>query len=91
MSWFTIPRAKVKTKDKSHNVLPQDASLSQKSRTSNGYISLHETGLANWSSRNYLSMSREGFMRNPIAHRAIRMISETAANVPWTLFEGDKR
>ncbi|MBO6918246.1 MAG: phage portal protein [Rhizobiaceae bacterium] len=66
-----------------------DSALSQKSYAKNGYISLHETGLANWSSRNYLSMSREGFMRNPIAHRAIRMISETAANVPWTLFEGE--
>ena len=56
-----------------------------------GFISLHETRNANWSSRNYLSMSREGFMRNPIAHRAIRMISETAANVPWILTENGIR
>lgn len=56
-----------------------------------GFISLHETSSANWSSRNYLSMSREGFMRNPIAHRAIRMISETAANVPWVLNENGVR
>lgn len=61
-----------------------------KSYLSSGLISLHETQSASWSSRNYLSMSREGFMRNPIAHRAIRMIAETAANVPWSLIDGDQ-
>lgn len=61
-----------------------------KSYFSSGLISLHETQSASWSSRNYLSMSREGFMRNPIAHRAIRMIAETAANVPWNLIDGDQ-
>jgi HK97 family phage portal protein len=89
MSWFTNLLDLVKTKDVRHQLSPQEAVLSQKSIPTNGYFSLHETVSANWSSRNYLSMSREGFMRNPIAHRAIRMISETAANVPWTLFEGE--
>jgi HK97 family phage portal protein len=87
MSWFTNLRGLVQTKRAANNAALQKVPLSQKSFANNGYISLHETGLANWSSRNYLSMSREGFMRNPIAHRAIRMICETAANVPWSLFE----
>lgn len=61
-----------------------------KSYLTSGLISLHETQSASWSSRNYLSMSREGFMKNPIAHRAIRMIAETAANVPWNLINGNQ-
>lgn len=89
MSWFTILRGMMKANQKAQENGSNDVDLSQKSASPNGYISLHETGLANWSSRNYLSMSREGFMKNPIAHRAIRMISETAANVPWTLFENE--
>lgn len=57
----------------------------RKSYFPSSFLSLHEAQIASWSSRNYVSMSREGFMRNPIAHRAIRLISEAAANVPWKL------
>lgn len=89
MSWFTNLRGMMKANHEAQENGSNDVGLSQKTAPANGYISLHETGLANWSSRNYLSMSREGFMKNPIAHRAIRMISETAANVPWTLFENE--
>ncbi len=89
MSWFTNLRGMMKANHEAQENGSNDVDLSQKTAPANGYISLHETGLANWSSRNYLSMSREGFMKNPIAHRAIRMISETAANVPWTLFENE--
>ncbi len=89
MSWLQNLRGVFKIKRGNITSQLKDVGISQKSRSMGGYISLHQTGLANWSSRNYLSMSREGFMRNPIAHRAIRMISETAANVPWTLFEGN--
>lgn len=89
MSWFTNLRGMMKANHQTQENTSNDVDLLQKTASANGYISLHETGLANWSSRNYLSMSREGFMKNPIAHRAIRMISETAANVPWTLFENE--
>lgn len=45
-------------------------------------------GAAAWSGRSYAALSREGFMRNPVAHRAVRMIAETAAATPFVLFEG---
>ncbi len=56
----------------------------------------HSTGLiaafgglsgAQWSGRSYGTLAREGYMRNPVAHRAVRMISEAAASVPWVLFD----
>lgn len=44
-------------------------------------------GEARWSGRGYQAIAREGFMRNPVAHRAIRMIAEAAASVPWLVFD----
>lgn len=92
MSWLTSMSA-WRDRARTKNSMPQNKGtgnqFEEKSYLSSNLISLHETQNASWSSRNYLSMSREGFMRNPIAHRAIRMIAETAANVPWNLIDGD--
>ncbi|MTH95859.1 phage portal protein [Roseibium sp. RKSG952] len=42
-----------------------------------------------WSPRNYAALAQEGFAKNPVVYRAVRMISEAAASVPLTLFDGD--
>ena len=47
-------------------------------------------GRAVWTARSYPALAREGFMRNPVAHRAVRMIAEAAAAVPWLLYEGER-
>ena len=47
-------------------------------------------GGAQWSGRSYAALAREGFMRNPVAHRATRMIAEAAASVPWLVFDGGR-
>lgn len=36
-----------------------------------------------WTSRNYGALAREGFQRNPVVYRCVRMISEAAASVVW--------
>jgi HK97 family phage portal protein len=35
-------------------------------------------------------MAAHGFMSNPIAHRAIRLVSETASAVDWLLYDGER-
>ncbi|MFD1327616.1 phage portal protein [Mycoplana ramosa] len=55
-----------------------------------GFVTLTAEGRARWSSRSYASLAREGFMKNPVAHRAVRMIAEAAASVPWLVYEGDE-
>jgi HK97 family phage portal protein len=55
-----------------------------------GFVTLTAEGRARWSSRSYASLAREGFMRNPVAHRAVRMIAEAAASVPWLVYEGEE-
>ena len=39
-------------------------------------------GKAVWTPRDYAALAREGFMRNAIVYRAVRMIAEAAASVP---------
>lgn len=53
-----------------------------------GFVALHLQAEANWARRDYASLAREGFMRNPVAHRCVRMIAEAAASAPWLMYEG---
>lgn len=48
---------------------------------SNQLIALQLAGAAKWSPRHYGSLVREGYQRNAIAYRCIRMIAEAAASV----------
>jgi HK97 family phage portal protein len=52
-----------------------------------GFVALHAAGEARWTRRDYAALAREGFMRNPVAHRSVRLIAETAAAIPWLLYE----
>ncbi len=53
-----------------------------------GFVALHLQGEAAWSGRDYATLARAGFMRNPVAHRSIRLIAETAGALKWLLREG---
>ena len=65
------------------------AAAETKSTTLSSFFALATSGQAHWSSRSYASLAREGFMKNPVAYRAVRMISESAASVPWLFYEGE--
>jgi len=53
-----------------------------------GFVALHAQAEARWTQRDYAGLAREGFMRNPVVHRAVRLIAETASAIPWLLYEG---
>lgn len=40
--------------------------------------------------RSYAALSRGGFMGNPVAHRAVRLVAEAAAAVPLLAYDGDR-
>lgn len=44
-----------------------------------------------WTPRDYESLAREGFAKNAVAYRCVRMIAEAAASVPLAVFEGGAR
>lgn len=46
-------------------------------------IALQLAGQAHWSGRDYAALSREGYQKNAIAYRCVRMIAEAAASVPF--------
>jgi phage portal protein BeeE len=54
-------------------------------------FALHHTGAPIWSPRDYAAFAREGYAKNPIVYRAVRMVSEAAASIPIRLHEGQRR
>jgi HK97 family phage portal protein len=53
-----------------------------------GFVALHVQSEARWTRRDYATLAREGFMRNPVAYRSVRLIAEAVSSVPWLLYEG---
>ncbi len=45
-------------------------------------------GEARWTGRTYAALAREGFMKNPVAHRCVRLVSEAAANIAFLAYQG---
>jgi HK97 family phage portal protein len=43
-----------------------------------------------WTPRDFASLAREGFTRNAVVYRAVRMIAEAASSVPLFLFDGTR-
>jgi HK97 family phage portal protein len=52
-------------------------------------ISLHVAGRPVWTPRNYAALAAAGFAGNPIGYRAVRMIAEAAASIPWLAYVGE--
>lgn len=55
-------------------------------------VALSQLGDARWGSRNGAALTRDGYLQNAIAYRAVRMVAEAAASVPLvTAHEGAAR
>lgn len=55
------------------------AAPEQKRSRTGPLIALHEAGRPVWTPRDYAALSREGYQRNPVVHRCVRLIAEAAA------------
>ncbi len=53
-------------------------------------MSVEALGRPVWTPRDYASLAQEGFAKNPIVFRSVRMIAEAAASAPWLLYEGER-
>lgn len=47
---------------------------------------LYESKIPGWSSREYHQFADQAYVKNVIAHRAINLIAQSAASVPWALY-----
>ena len=52
-------------------------------------VALQSAGRARWTPRDYAALAREGYMKNAIVHRAVRLVAENVGSVTWLLFEGE--
>jgi HK97 family phage portal protein len=62
----------------------------RKSIAAGSIVALHACGRAVWTSRDPATLAREGYQRNPVVHRAVRMVAEAAGGVPLTLAESER-
>ncbi|UOM33823.1 phage portal protein [Acuticoccus sp. I52.16.1] len=53
-------------------------------------MSVEALGRPVWTPRDYASLAQEGFAKNPVVFRSVRMIAEAAASAPWLLYEGER-
>jgi HK97 family phage portal protein len=53
-------------------------------------VALYMAGRPVWTPRDYAALAREGFQRNPVVHRAVRLVAEAAAALPLSLAEGGR-
>ncbi|QFU17091.1 phage portal protein [Microvirga thermotolerans] len=48
-------------------------------------VAFYVAGQAVWTPRDYAALAREGFQKNAVVHRAVRLVSEAAASLPLVL------
>ncbi|TCT07635.1 phage portal protein [Aquabacter spiritensis] len=53
-------------------------------------VALLAQGRPRWTPRDYASLAREGYARNAIAYRAVRLVAEAAGAVPFLLAEAGR-
>ena len=63
---------------------PPEQKLSRTARL----IALEGGGRARWTPRDYAALAREGYTRNAIVHRAVRLIAESIGGLSFVLYEG---
>ncbi len=53
-------------------------------------IAFDSGGRARWTPRDYAALTREGFVRNAIVYRAVRLVAESVGALAFVLYEGDR-
>ena len=59
-----------------------------KSSRAQALFSMQALGQPRWSARDYTTLAFQGYERNAIVYRCVRMVAEAAASVPWRLYDG---
>ncbi|MDB5507330.1 MAG: Transfer Agent portal protein [Devosia sp.] len=62
----------------------------RETKTVQSLVSITSLGEADWSRRSFVSLVTEGFAKNPVMYRCIRLIAESANRVPLLVNDGGK-
>jgi HK97 family phage portal protein len=52
-------------------------------------IALEGGGRARWTPRDYAALAREGYVKNAIVHRCVRLVAESVGSLTFLLYEGE--
>ena len=63
------------------------ASPETKASRAGALIAVHALRQPRWSNRTGEELTRQGYERNAIVYRCVRLIAENAASVPWLVYE----
>ena len=88
LRWTWKGPVRSRTPEPHHHQAP---TLEGKSSRTGAMLALHQNGRPRWTPRDYRALAEQGYARNSIVYRAIRMISEAAASVPLLCQMGDER
>ncbi|GJL96109.1 MAG: portal protein [Hyphococcus sp.] len=58
-----------------------------KASAAKALIAMHRLGAPAWTPRDYASLARQGYERNVIAYRCVRLVAEAAASTPLKVVE----
>ena len=70
-----------------HHLLRRAAPEDKASRAG-AIVALHQAGRPVWTPRDYAALAREGFQKNAVVFRCVRMIAESAGSVPLLVHDG---
>jgi HK97 family phage portal protein len=73
---------------RAHDGVVPSASAPERKGINTPLIALTLAGRAEWGPRDYAGLVRAGVMANAIAYRCVRTIAESAASIPWLLYDG---
>jgi HK97 family phage portal protein len=59
------------------------------SRAAGPMLSLTSPGVARWTPRRYDRLAEAGYRKNVIAYRCIREVAQSAASIPWLLYDAE--
>lgn len=62
--------------------------VEQKASRAARLIALESGGRARWTPREYAALAREGYTRNAIVHRAVRLTAEAVGSLSFVLYDG---
>jgi HK97 family phage portal protein len=79
---FRLPWAQARDR----TFVPEEKALTPRPGTALALIA--GEGEARWTGRSYAALAREGFMKNPVAHRCVRLVSEAAASIGFLAYQG---
>ena len=80
-----------KAKSNATDLAADTGALEGKNSRTGALVSVHQTGRPRWTPRDYGALAMQGYARNPIVYRSIRMISEAAASATVYCLVGGER